>query len=249
MNVSYLTPTAVERLQNSATVVVFTGAGVSAESGIPTFREAQTGLWSQYDPTELATPGAFRRNPKLVWDFYAHRRDMLAKASPNPGHYAMAEMQTHLPNTHIITQNIDGLHQEAGGKRVIELHGNLSRTKCFEHGHPAREWQTPDKDEPPRCLQCGSFLRPDVVWFHESLSPDALNMAFHLAEQADVFFTIGTSALVHPAATLPLVAAEHGAYTIEINPEPSAVSRYMDEGIRGKSGEVFPQIITQLWGK
>ncbi len=205
-------------LRAAERVAVLTGAGVSAESGVPTFRDAQTGLWARYDPTQLATPDAFRRNPALVWDWYAYRRDLIAAARPNPAHYALAEMETLFPDFTLITQNIDDLHRAAGSRAIIELHGNIRRVKCAGCGKATSAWDD-SREKPPRCVHCGGLLRPDVVWFGESLPPDALRRAVAAAERAQVFFSIGTSAVVEPAASLPRAARRRGALLVEINPE------------------------------
>ena len=161
-------PKLIETLRSARYVVVLTGAGVSAESNIPTFREAQTGLWSKYSPEELATPQAFQRNPKLVWEWYAWRRELVAQATPNPGHLALAELEQRVPKFSLITQNVDGLHRRTGSRNVIELHGNINRTKCFDEGDIIDSWP-PTAELPPRCPRCGGYLRPDVVWFGETL--------------------------------------------------------------------------------
>src|SRR5262245_37061047 len=160
-----LAPGLVDALRNARRVAVLTGAGVSAESGVPTFRDAQTGLWAKYDPRELATPDAFARNPKLVWDWYAARRAMLAKVKPNPAHFAIAELERRVPQFLLATQNVDGLHQRAGSVAMVELHGNIARVKCSREGTLVAQWSEAQADEPPRCPACGAYLRPDVVWF------------------------------------------------------------------------------------
>ncbi|MFQ5422096.1 MAG: NAD-dependent deacylase, partial [Anaerolineae bacterium] len=204
------------KLRDAQKVAVLTGAGISAESGVPTFREAQTGLWAKYDPEELATPHAFRRNPRLVWEWYAWRRELVANAEPNPGHYALAEMEKRVPNFTLITQNVDGLHPRAGSQRTVALHGDITRVKCSRDGRPVTTW--PETEEvPPRCPRCGGLLRPDVVWFGEGLPPDALRTAVTAARSCDVFLSIGTSALVQPAASLPIEALNNGAYVVEVN--------------------------------
>lgn len=227
-------------------VTVLTGAGISAESGIPTFREAQTGLWAQYEPTELATPDAFRRNPKLVWDWYAWRRELVAKAKPNPGHFALAEMEKRAPSFALITQNVDGLHQRAGSTNVIELHGNLARVKCSREGRVFETWPMTG-ERPPRCPDCGAYLRPDVVWFNETLPMDALQAAYDNTGAAEVFFSIGTSSVVQPAASLPIAALRNGAIVVEINPVPTSLSSQMTFVLEGKAGEVLPTLVQTIW--
>lgn len=228
------------------TVVVLTGAGISAESGIPTFREAQTGLWARYDPQELATPQAFRRNPRLVWEWYAWRREIVDRAEPNPGHYALAELERKVPRFMLITQNVDGLHQRAGSRNVIELHGNLMRFKCSEEGRIV-ESRNDTKQIPPPCPHCGSLLRPDVVWFGEALPAVALRQSFDAARSADLFLTVGTSGIVQPAASLPLEAVERGAPVVEINPQETPLTPWMTYSLRGSSGKILPQLIEQAW--
>ncbi len=229
-------------------VVVFSGAGMSAESGVPTFRQAQTGLWARYDPTELATPAAFRQHPKRVWDWYTWRRTLVARAQPNAGHRAIAELETLVPRVTVVTQNVDGLHQAAGSSHVLELHGNLQRTVCSVCRAlvPAEEWAPPGPEGVPRCPHCGGLLRPDVVWFGELLPASVWEAARQAMQQADVVLVVGTSGLVYPAASLPLQAAEKGAVLIEINPEVSALSQRMDYIWRGPAGEVLPWLVRQL---
>ena len=239
----------VNPLRLAQRVAILTGAGVSAESGVPTFRAAQTGLWSRYRPEELATPEAFRRNPRLVWDWYAWRRELVAKATPNPGHYAIAEMERRLPSFTLITQNVDGLHARAGsGSRapIIELHGNLGRVKCFQEDLPVESWQ--DSDEvPPRCPRCGGPLRPDVVWFGEMLPEGALQAAIHAASRAELFFSIGTSGLVEPTASLPFYALRAGARLVEINPEETPLTSKAHFVLSGPSAQVLPALMQAAW--
>src|SRR5262245_1773838 len=182
----------IAQLANAKHVVALTGAGVSAESGVPTFRDAQTGLWSKFNPEELATPRAFRRNPRLVWEWYAYRRKLVAEARPNPGHEALAQLEKLFPEFHLITQNIDGLHQRAGSQNVIELHGNITRTKCFDEGTLISAW-TENGDVPPRCPNCGGPLRPDVVWFEEPMPEKETVFALQISARCDLFLSIGTS--------------------------------------------------------
>lgn len=236
----------IKQLQNAKHVVVSTGAGTSAESGVPTFREAQTGLWARYNPEELATPQAFRRNPQLVWEWYAWRRELVAKAKPNPGHYALAEMGRHVPKLTLITQNVDSLHQEAGSQNVIELHGNIVRTKCFDCGQQVADFEE-TAVPPPHCPHCNGYLRPDVVWYGESLPQDALFHAFDAARTCDLFFTIGTSALVHPAASLPVEAIQQDITTVEVNPQSTPLTPHMTFVLAGPSGEILPKLVQATW--
>jgi NAD-dependent deacetylase len=235
----------IQKIREAEHVAVLTGAGISAESGVPTFREAQTGLWARYDPQELATPQAFQRNPKLVWDWYTWRRELISEAAPNPGHQALVELADLVPEFTLITQNIDGLHQRAGSQNVITLHGNLMETKCFANNHPVDNWPESD-DVPPHCPICDSLLRPNVVWFGENLAADALQTAVQVAKSCDLFLSIGTSALVHPAASLPLMAIENGATTVEVNPQSTPLTRWMDFVLTGAAGELLPLMVTRL---
>jgi NAD-dependent deacetylase len=232
-------------LRTAERVTIMTGAGISAESGVPTFRDAQTGLWAKYDPMELATPNAFRRNPKLVWEWYAWRRELIANTRPNAGHMALAQLEQQIPNLTLITQNIDGLHRAAGSANPIELHGNITRTKCFEDGRIISRWPE-TTDVPPRCPECGGYLRPDVVWFTETLPPDALSQAIHASQNCDLFFSIGTSALVQPAASLAHEARQSGAALVEINLEPTPLTRYADFALHGPAGTILPALLKNL---
>ncbi|HZG69113.1 MAG TPA: NAD-dependent deacylase [Herpetosiphonaceae bacterium] len=235
----------LEALRTSERVVVLTGAGVSAESGVPTFREAQTGLWQQYDPRELATPQAFARNPRLVWEWYQWRRQLIDQAKPNAAHYALVDLEQHIPNFLLITQNIDGFHWAAGSRDMVELHGNIARTKCFDEGVMVDTWD--DTGEvPPRCYHCGGYLRPDVVWFGEGIPEHALHPALDACATAQVFMSVGTSAVVAPAASFHLIAKRRGAKVVEINPEQTAVSMMADWSIRGKAGEILPELVRRL---
>lgn len=236
----------IKQLREAQHIVVLTGAGISAESGIPTFRQAQTGLWSQYDPQELATPEAFRRNPRLVWDWYSWRRELVAKVEPNAGHFALAALEQLVPHFTLITQNVDSLHQRAGSKNVLELHGNLSRIKCSQEDLVVTDWEETE-NPPPACPHCGGLLRPDVVWFGEYLPAEVLHRATKAADTADLFLTIGTSGIVHPAASLPLAAISSGAVGIEINPEATPLSQWMEYVLRGPSGKILPLLLIHAW--
>lgn len=235
----------IETYRKAERVVVLTGAGVSAESGVPTFREAQRGLWAQYDPRELATPQAFARNPRLVWEWYAWRRELIQRARPNLAHYALVDLEQATPHFLLITQNIDGFHWLAGSRDMLELHGNIARTKCFDEGHRVDGW--PQSDEiPPRCPRCSSLLRPDVVWFGEGIPAHILRAAFEATRQSHVFMAIGTSAVVQPAAQLPLLAKRAGARIIEINPDQTAISLLADWSLRGSAAQVLPALVRAL---
>lgn len=232
---------AARLLLNAKIAVFFTGAGVSRESGIPTFREAQSGLWANYDPEELATPSAFKRNPKLVWQWYDERRRKLEEVNPNPGHYAIAELEKLLPRVIVVTQNVDGLHKRAGSTDVIELHGNIYEFYCFDSHHPAKDIPL-GLEEPPKC-HCGSLLRPAVVWFHEALPAEEFARAQKEIMKTSVLFVIGTSALVHPAAGLPMLALQNDIPVVEINPDDTPLSRCVSLALRGPSGTVLPEIL------
>lgn len=248
-------PQLLDSLHAARAIAVLTGAGISAESGVPTFRDAQTGLWAQYDPTELATPQAFQRNPKLVWEWYAWRRELVGKAYPNLGHIALADMERHLTarQSHftLITQNVDGLHRQAGSQNILELHGNIHRTKCFRENEVVEEWADTG-DVPPLCPRCGAYLRPDVVWFNESLPQTEWRAAVEAATSCDLFFCIGTSSLVQPAASLPHYALQAGAVVVEINPNETPLSQNPSPGrlysLRGKAGDLLPQLVAAVWG-
>lgn len=235
----------IEVLTRAKHVAVSTGAGISAESGIPTFR-GKEGLWKKYRAEELATPTAFAQNPELVWEFYEWRRGIIAEKVPNPGHKVLARWENVFPFFSLITQNIDGLHQKAGSTDMLELHGNIWKLRCTEEGTVSENHQTPLEEVPPLCPDCGAVLRPHVVWFGESLSPTVLHKAFQLSSECDVMFVIGTSALVQPAASLPLSAAEAGAKIVEINPDPTPLTPYADFSFRGKAGEILPLIDEEL---
>ncbi len=233
------------RLREGGRVVVLTGAGVSAESGIPTFRDAQTGLWARFDPQELASPEGFARNPKLVWDWYRWRYGLVKEAQPNPAHRALAELERLLPDFWLITQNVDGLHRRAGSRRVIELHGDITRARCTRCSYKASLEELPGEGVPP-CPRCGAPMRPDVVWFGEPLPEEALSQAWALAQTAEVFLSIGTSAVVFPAAHLPVLAKERGAFLVEVNPEPTPVSEMADLVVRERAGKFLPEVLNAL---
>jgi NAD-dependent deacetylase len=234
-----------EVLEKANRVVVLTGAGISAESGIPTFR-GKDGLWKNYRAEELATPSAFDRDPELVWEWYNWRRGLIAPKEPNPGHKVLARWETIFPEFALITQNIDGLHDKAGSKNILELHGNIWKMRCTEEGTVIENLDSPLKEIPPSCPSCGALLRPHVVWFGESLSSSLLQRAFLLSSQCEVMFVIGTSAVVQPAASLPLSAAEAGAKIVEINLNPTPLTPYVDISFTGKSGEILPLIDKNL---
>lgn len=243
-------------LRAAKKIAVLTGAGISAESGVPTFREAQTGLWQRFRPEELATPEAFQRDPALVWKWYTWRRELIGRAEPNPGHYALARIEALVPDFTLITQNVDDLHRRAGSQSVIELHGNIQTTKCSLEGTVVDVLQTgsvPTEQQMqtglPRCPQCGSLLRPDVVWFGENLPALALEQAWEKTRICDLFFSIGTSGLVQPAASLPWLAFEQGTPVVEINPEQTPLSRAATYTLQGPAGVILPELVRQTWEK
>lgn len=235
-------------LRNARHLAVLTGAGISAESGVPTFRDAQTGLWGKYKPEELATPEGFQRDPELVWRWYVDRREMLMKAAPNPGHRVLAWLAGSLPRVSIITQNVDGLHQAAGSPLVHELHGNIWRSKCFRNGHLIDpELAAASPNSPPQCPWCGSLARPDVVWFGEMLPEDVLSIAKYAARDADLFLVIGTSGKVQPAASLADVALRKMTNVVVINPDADAAIPGA-AFLQGPSGQILPQLVRDAWG-
>jgi NAD-dependent deacetylase len=237
----------IAALRDAARVVALTGSGISTESGVPTFREAQTGLWERYDPQDLATPEAFARDPRLVWEWYEWRRNLVAEAEPNPGHRALAELERRTPGFTLVTQNVDGLHGRAGSRNVVELHGNILRSKCSLEDEVVRP-EEHDDSVPPRCARCGAFLRPDVVWFGEMLPLGALEAASEAARRCDLFFSIGTSSLVYPAAALPYEALENGAVLAEINLQATPLSRHADYSLWGPAGQVLPNLLREALG-
>jgi NAD-dependent deacetylase len=235
------------RLREATRVAVLTGAGISAESGIPTFRDALTGLWARYRPEDLATPEAFARDPRLVWEWYAWRRQLVRRARPNAGHYALARLERLVADVVLVTQNVDGLHQRAGSSRVVELHGNILRATCSREGTVVDRWED-GPDVPPRCPACRAPLRPDVVWFGESLPPDALRAARDAASACNLFLSIGTSNVVEPAASIPWLAASAGAEVLVIN--TTAEGQRTGPRIHhllGAAGDVLPALLAAAW--
>jgi len=242
---------AARALRAARRVVVASGAGMSRESGIPTFRDALTGLWARYDPTELATEAAFRRNPARVFGWYAWRRALVRAAMPHPGYQALAALEHIVPELAVVTQNVDGLHRRAGSRRVLELHGSLERFSCVDARHPFPAEETPEpaadaECEPPRCPRCGSPVRPDVVWFGEMLPERVTAEAWELAASCQAMLVVGTSGLVQPAAQLPYIARDAGATVIEVNPDPTDVSAAAHIVCRGPAGVVSPALVAAL---
>lgn len=242
-------------LRSARHIAVLTGAGVSSESGVPTFRDALDGLWSQFDPTQLATPEAFADNPALVWAFYQFRRRILRPAQPNAGHHALAALEQRSAHFTLITQNVDDLHERAGSRNVVRLHGRIDANRCAANclGNPTPiEVDVTDRDEddltamPPTCPHCGAFARPDVVWFGEVLPRSALEAAFTAASTCSVMLIVGTSGMVSPASELPGVARQGGAVLIEVNPQQTALTSAVDVWLRGASGVVLPALIERV---
>jgi NAD-dependent deacetylase len=258
--------------------VIFTGAGMSAESGIPTFRDRGTGLWENVDPLDVATSKAFRDHPQGVWDWHVHLADAVRQASPNAGHVAISELQKRISRVTVITQNIDNLHQEAGSFDVIELHGSLLRLKAFidvesafsDHRSPeicplCNGYASSDDIDPfvaredfealklqagsiPRCPRCEALLRPDVVWFGEGLSPNALGAAWAAVDRCEALICVGTSLEVEPAAGMPWRALNRGAVVIEINTEPTSLSGHADAFFFGSAATVLPELFHEIFG-
>ncbi len=235
-------------LKNAKKVLVLTGAGMSAESGVPTFRDAQTGMWEKFRPEDLATPQAFRNNPRLVWDWYAERRNNIREVSPHAGHIALVEMEKYFETLVLVTQNVDSLHQQAGSCEVIELHGNIMRSICSETGLQIDdEWIKSNPGHPPVSPHHRSGLaRPAVVWFGEELPAGSMNRAMDEAYNCDVCFSIGTSTLVQPAASLPFVALEAGAVVIEINPAPTSLSSIAHFSLQAGAADALTTIAADL---
>lgn len=238
-------------LQAAERVVVFTGAGASAESGIPTFRDALTGLWENFDPMTLATPQAFADNPPLVWGWYEWRRALVANCEPNPAHHAISAMQNHLASLVVVTQNVDDLHERAGAKDILRLHGSLHHPYCQECGQPhALSPTTGGSGEaiaPPQCEQCHGLVRPGVVWFGESLPTAAWERALEEAAQCDVLLSVGTSSVVYPAADIPRVAKQQGACLVQINPDDTGLEPLLDFSLKGPAGEVLPALVAAAY--
>jgi NAD-dependent deacetylase len=243
---------AAQWIHDSQDIVILTGAGVSKESGVPTFRDGEGSLWEQYDPMEIATHRALQEKPKVVWDFYQYRLNKMGDAKPNSGHYAIAKLQDFKTSIPIITQNIDDLHEQAGSKDVIHLHGRINSYKCMAN---CKDDPTPldisnlpyeDKTQPPKCPYCGAFVRPNVVLFGEILPEPELNRAEELSLKCDLMIVIGTSGLVSPADSLPKKAKRNSATIIEINPAYSMITRFADLKIEAPSGIIMPQIIAAL---
>ncbi len=231
----------VNQIISSKGIVFFTGAGISAESGIPVFR-GKDGIWSKIKPEELANFNAFLRDPDLVWEWYQHRRHIIYESKPNKAHRAIAELELLLKNVTVVTQNIDNLHRRAGSKNIFELHGNIERNYCIKC-HTFYNDDLDFTDQAPRCT-CGGLIRPDVVWFGEFLPEDQYSAAEKAAWDCDTFIVVGTSAIVFPATSLIYTAKKNGAYILEINLEPTDISSFADASLIGKAGEILPEILS-----
>jgi len=241
----------IDRLRGAASVAALTGAGVSAESGIPTFRDAQTGLWSRHDPMELASPEGFARDPGLVWNWYAERRRIIAGSQPNSAHQALVRIERRVPALTLITQNVDGFHAEAGSTGVLELHGNIRRNICSRTRRPIDDaWveQHADRVPPPSPHDDDGLARPDVVWFGEMLDEKILDAALSAAEACDLMIVAGTAGAVQPAASLPVIARERGAAVIDVNPEAGGIAAIADWHLAGPASHWLPRLADALAG-
>lgn len=244
-----------QQLRDATRVVVFSGAGISAESGIPTFRDALTGLWERFDPASLATAQAFRNDPALVWGWYEWRRAKVLAAKPNAAHLAIAKLATRVPRLTVVTQNVDDLLERAGCPDVLHLHGSLGSPRCFACARPYEfkgdQLDEPEEGrtiEPPRCLHCNGKVRPGVVWFGESLPDDVWRNAVAAARDCDLLLSVGTSGLVQPAVEIPQIALQHGARVVHINVQPEAIVGEREFSLVGRAAEVLPRLIEQAFG-
>lgn len=249
-------PSMIARLRNAQNVIVFTGAGVSQESGIPTFRDAMTGLWSNFNSEDLATPAAFKKQPDQVWGWYEWRRKAVLAAQPNLAHIAIAAMAQHVPKLTVVTQNVDDLHERAGSVDVIHLHGSLHQPYCSTCGRahtlPAGVPEVTSDGAhimPPHCMHCGGWVRPGVVWFGEPLSGDTWGLAKEAVRTCDLMFSIGTSSVIYPAAVMPYEALERGACLIQVNPMPTDLDEVASCNLRGKAGVVMAELFDATWGR
>ena len=233
-----------QKIIESKQIAILTGAGISAESGIPTFR-GNDGLWKNFRPEELATPEAFRRDPKLVWEWYEMRREICQKAYPNSGHLAIAKLENNHKHFHLITQNVDGLHKKAGSKNITELHGNIFTGRCTDGncGHIEENLIYPLDNIPPDCPKCRKMMRPHILWFGETYDPEMLEKSIEFLRNSDLIFIIGKSGQVTVPVYLAQEAIQAGAFSVEINPEESTLTSSVDISLRGKSGEILPLLI------
>lgn len=238
-----------QRIAQAKHLVVVTGAGASAESGVPIFRDVLTGLWEKFNPEELASPYAFEQNAALVWGWYEWRRKMILEVEPNAGHYAIAKLEQQAQKFTLITQNVDDLHERAGSKNILKLHGSIFHPRCYKCAEPYQFTGKPTLTQeqeinPPKCDKCGGSIRPGVVWFGESLPIQEISAAYDAAEDCDVLLSVGTSGVVYPAAELPVIAAKLGALVVHINPDAKRdTGRENEISIQGKAGEVLPKLV------
>lgn len=238
----------ITALREAQHVVVFTGAGVSAESGVSTFRDALTGLWARFDPMQLATPEAFLADSELVWGWYEWRRQLLLQAQPNPAHRAIVELAQRVPKLTVVTQNVDDLHERAGSRDVLHLHGSIFNPRCFSCAQPYKLTRAPQMSQeqtlpPPVCQHCQGLIRPGVVWFGEALPHAEMEAAFDAAQHCDVLLSVGTSGLVQPAAQIPDLALRSGAWVMHINPEPVASQHPREISLAGAAGQILPLLV------
>jgi len=238
---------AAAALARARRVVCLTGAGVSAESGVATFRDAQTGLWSQFNAQQLASQSGFAADPGLVWRWYMARLKLVEQAKPNAGHLALAQLETKVPSFTLVTQNVDDLHERAGSRSVLHIHGRITQMRCnrCEFVHPLQEAER-TQALPPICWQCGGYIRPDVVWFGEALPARITDLAWRAAERCDVMLVVGTSGVVYPVAQLPLLAQQRRATVIDVNPDCTPISEIADLFLQGPSGQILPQVVQAL---
>ena len=238
---------AAQTLSQARHIVCLTGAGVSAESGVATFRDAQTGLWARFDPQRLASQAGFADDPGLVWRWYSERLRMVEAAMPNPGHRALARLQELTPAFTLVTQNVDDLHERAGSQQVQHIHGRIHIFRC-NYCRAEHTLQPSERTQalPPRCLACGDQVRPDVVWFGEALPEQVVEIAWRAAEACDVMLVVGTSGVVYPVAELPLLAKRAGAVVIDVNPQCNPISEFADIFLQGAGGVILPQMVDSL---
>jgi NAD-dependent deacetylase len=233
-----------DKLKSSTSVVVLTGAGISQESGVPTFRGAD-GLWKNFRAEDLATPEAFEKDPELVWKWYDWRRSLIKPLKPNPAHYALAELEKRIEDFTLVTQNVDGLHRAAGSRNPVEMHGTLWRVRCLECNMRFENREVPIKIL-PRCEACGGLLRPDVVWFGEAIDTEILHAIYSCLERVQAMLVVGTSGMVQPAASFGLVAKRAGAVVVEFNRSKTPQSPFFDFSFQGKAGETLPKLVGSL---
>ena len=228
-----------ERLYHASSAFVLTGSGISSESGLPTFR-GQEGVWKKHKPKDLANILNFKNNSETIWDWYRHRQELIKKAKPNLGHYALVDLESKLEDFTIVTQNIDGLHHLAGNKKIIEAHGNIFNARCTKCDH--KEINYIPETNSPKCLKCGNLLRPDVVMVGEEMDKKVLSLAQQAASVCEIFFSVGTSGISHPSSALPFISKANGSYLVEINIMKTVLSDKFNERVEGKASEWLPKI-------